>query len=313
MAVIGVDVGGTKIAAGRLGPGLVVERTLVIPTPEGGEVILRAVAAAVADLSADSTEPITAIGVGIPATIDSVTGLAAHSVHTDMRAFEAAGPLEQLTGLPVHLDNDGNLAMLAEHRVGAAQGFDTALLLTVGTGIGGGILIEGRVFRGGRGHGAELGHVSVDGNGPPCQGACPGRGCLETMCSGTALAREFRAFAAANPGTPLGALHAEGRLDSVSGVDLAQAGDGDAREIVSTAGRWLGVGIASLCNAFDPDVVIIGGGVSEAGELLLGPARAVYQERALPPTRRAPLVPAAFGPEAGLVGAGVMAADGGRR
>ena len=309
MTVIGVDVGGTKIAAGRLGDGFALERTVVIPTPDGGITILEAIAGLVADLSSDSPQSVTGVGVGLPATIDSETGLVAHSVHTEMGDFNAAGPLEDLIGLPVHLDNDANLAMLAEHRLGAARGMRTALLLTVGTGIGGGIVINNAIFRGGRGHGAELGHITVNADGPPCQGDCPGHGCLETMCSGTALTRDFRAFAEARPDSPLGRLHATGDLNSVTGLDLAQAGDADAIGVVAAAGRWLGVGVASLCNAFDPDIVLIGGGVSDAGELLLGPARDEYQARALPPTRRAPLALAALGPEAGMVGAGILAAD----
>jgi glucokinase len=309
MTVIGVDVGGTKIAAGRLADDFAIERTVVIPTPHGGISILEAIAGLVVDLQSDAAQPVTAVGVGLPATIDSETGLVAHSVHTGMGDFNAAGPLQNLIGLPVHLDNDANLAMLAEHRLGAARGMRTALLLTVGTGIGGGIVINDAIFRGGRGHGAELGHVTVEADGPPCQGNCPGRGCLETMCSGTALTRDFRAFAEANPDSPIGRLHASGSLTSITGLDLAQAGDADAIEVVAAAGRWLGAGIASLCNTFDPDIVLIGGGVSDAGELLLGPARDVYQARALPPTRRAPLALASFGPEAGMVGAGILAAD----
>jgi len=309
MAVIGVDVGGTKIAAGRLGTDLCVERSVVIPTPHGGIEIIDAIAALAVDLASDSREPITGIGVGLPATIDATTGRVAHSVHTGMGDFDAAGPLKERTGLPVVLDNDANLAMLAEHRMGAARGMQTALLLTLGTGVGGGIVIGGQIFRGGRGHGAELGHICVKGDGPPCQGDCPGHGCLETMCSGTALTRDLRAFAAANPGTALGAREAVGELDSHSGLALARDGDPDAVRVFAEAGRWLGVGVASLCNAFDPDVVVIGGGVSDAGELILAPARKEYLSRALPPTRRADLVRATLGPEAGMVGAGILAAD----
>jgi len=130
------------------------------------------------------------------------------------------------------------------------------------------------------------------------------------MCSGTSLGRDLRAFARANPGSALGALEADDALDSRSGLELALAGDPDAIAIFEEAGRWLGVAVASLTNVFDPDVVIIGGGVSAAGELLLGPARREYQSRALPPTRRAPLVRAALGPDAGMVGAGILAAEG---
>ena len=310
MSVIGVDVGGTKIAAGRLDPDLVATDPVVIPTPDGGMAIIEAIAGLVGDLSADSPDAVRAVGVGLPATIDAVTGRVAHSVHTGMDDFDAAGALGAAVGMPVFLDNDANLAALAEHRLGAARGHDNVVLLTLGTGIGGGLVIDGQLFRGGRGHGAELGHISVDGNGPPCQGGCPNRGCIETMCSGTALGREFRAFAAANPDTALGRVHAEGGLDSRSGLALAQAGDADALAVVTTAGEWLGVAVTSLANTFDPDIILIGGGLSAAGEMLLGPARDIYQQRALPPTRRAPLAVAALGPDAGMVGAGVMAHEG---
>ncbi len=310
MSVIGVDVGGTKIAAGRMAPDLTVHGAVVIPTPTGAMAIVDAIAGVVADLARESPDEVRGVGVGLPATIDAVTGLVAHSVQTGMTAFDAATPLRERMGVAVFLDNDATLAVLAEHRLGGARGTDDVVLLTLGTGVGGGVIIGGRVFRGGRGHGSELGHISVDGDGPPCQGGCPNRGCIEAMCSGTALTRQFRAFAGAEPGSALGRLHAAGRLDSRSGLALAREGDPDAIGILTVAGEWLGVAVTSLANTFDPDVILIGGGVSAAGELLLGPARAIYQARALPPTRRAPLRVAALGAEAGMVGAALMAHEG---
>lgn len=309
MGVIGVDVGGTKIAAGRMGAGHAVEESLEIPTPDGGMAVVQAVAGLVQQLAAGAGEAITGVGVGIPATIDAVTGIVGASNHTGMDGLNAREVLEQAVGYPVVVDNDGNMAALAEHRLGAARDRSDAVLLTVGTGIGGGLIVGGQVFRGGRGQGAELGHVVVKGDGPPCQGNCPNHGCIETMCSGTSLARDLRAVARATPGSALAALEHDGRLDSRSGLDLARAGDPDAVQVFATAGRWLGVAVASLTNIFDPDVVVIGGGVSAAGELLLGPARDEYQRRALPPTRRAPLVVAELGKDAGMVGAGVLAAE----
>lgn len=310
VSVIGVDVGGTKIAAGRMGPGHAVEESLVIPTPPGGVGVVDAVAGVVERLSAGASSPVAAVGVGIPATIDALTGIVGASNHTGMDGMHARALLEERIPHPVHVDNDGNLAALAEHRLGAGRGHSDVVLLTVGTGIGGGLIVADHLFRGGRGQGAELGHVVVKGDGPPCQGDCPNHGCVETMCSGTSLGRDLRAFARANPGTALGALEAEDALDSRSGLELAQSGDPDAIAIFAEAGRWLGVAVASLTNVFDPDVVIIGGGVSAAGELLIGPARDEYQRRALPPTRRAPLVRAALGADAGMVGAGILAAEG---
>jgi len=310
VSVIGVDVGGTKIAAGRMGPGHVVEESMVIPTPPGGLAVVDAIADVVERLSAGARSPVGAVGVGIPATIDARTGIVGASNHTGMDGMHARGLLEERLPHPVHVDNDGNLAALAEHRLGAGRGHSDVVLLTVGTGIGGGLIVADHVFRGGRGQGAELGHVVVKGDGPPCQGDCPNHGCVETMCSGTSLGRDLRAFAQANPGTALGALEADGALDSRSGLDLAQSGDPDSIAIFAEAGRWLGVAVASLTNVFDPDVVIIGGGVSAAGELLIGPARDEYRRRALPPTRRAPLLRAALGADAGMVGAGILAAEG---
>ena len=309
MSVIGVDVGGTKIAAGRLGPGHALQDSRVVATPPDAAEVVATVADLVRTLADSTPDPVTAVGVGIPATIDSATGIVGASNHTGMDGLHAQDVLQEAVPVPVVVDNDGNLAALAEHRLGAARGHRDAVLLTLGTGIGGGLIVGGEVFRGGHGQGAELGHVVVKGDGPPCQGGCPNHGCVETMCSGTSLARDLNAFAAANPGTPLAALHAEGRLDSRAGLDLARAGDPDAIAIFAEAGRWLGVAVASLCNIFDPDVVVIGGGVSAAGDLLLAPARDEYQRRALPPTRRAPLVVAELGPDAGMVGAGILAAE----
>jgi len=309
VSVIGVDVGGTKIAAARLGPGFGVEQAVRMPTPPGGSTVVEAIAGAVEQVSDGATDPVTAVGVGLPATIDAATGIVGASNHTGMDGLDARGLLQQRLGLPVVVDNDANVAALAEHRLGAARGHADVVLLTLGTGIGGGLIVGGQVFRGGRGQGAELGHVVVKGDGPPCQGNCPNHGCIETMCSGTSLGRDLRDYAQANPGTALGRLEAEGRLDSRTGLELARAGDQDAIRVFTTAGEWLGVAVASLTNVFDPDVVVIGGGLSAAGDLILGPARREYQRRALPPTRRAPLVVAQMGNDAGMVGAGILAAE----
>lgn len=311
VSVIGVDVGGTKIAAGRLGTDLTVEESLTVPTPSGGRAVLEAISAVVGSLATGASDAVTAVGVGLPATIDAHTGIVGASNHTGMDGMHARDLLHGHIGYPVHVDNDGNLAALAEHRLGAGRGHSDMVLLTIGTGIGGGLILGGRLFRGGAGQGAELGHVVVKGDGPRCQGDCPNHGCIETMCSGTSLGRDLRAFAQASPGTPLAALDADGNLDSRSGLALAEQGDAGAVSVFAAAGRWLGVAVASLTNVLDPDIVVIGGGVSAAGDLLLGPAREEYQRRALPPTRRAPLVLAHLRADAGMVGAGILAAEGG--
>jgi glucokinase len=192
-------------------------------------------------------------------------------------------------GLPVFVDNDANLAALAEHRFGAAKSTTNALMLTIGTGIGGGVIVNGQLYRGTTGAGAELGHVVIDQAGPPCQGNCPNRGCVEVLASGTALGKE-------------------GRIAAVTAAALA--GDGIAVEVVATIGRRLGVALSSLANIFEPEVIVIGGGVSAAGELLLEPAREELRSRALPPMNESRVVVAALGPDAGMVGAAVMALEG---
>jgi glucokinase len=184
-------------------------------------------------------------------------------------------------------------------------------LLTLGTGIGGGLLLRGEVYRGWIGGGAEMGHMVVEMNGRPCQGNCPNWGCLESVASGSALVREASLAVARQPDTALGHALEEGReLTGPLITELANAGDPVACGAIETIGRALGVGVANLVNIFNPQVVVIGGGVIAAGELLLAPAREVMLERALSPAKESVRVEAArMGPEAGMIGAALMARD----
>jgi glucokinase len=212
----------------------------------------------------------------------------------------------------VFVDNDANLAALAEHRAGAASGCSEAVVLTIGTGIGSGLVLRGELYRGAIGAGAELGHTVIDLNGPPCQGNCPNHGCIESLASGTALAREALRIARERPDSGLGRALAAGRdLEGPLVTELAHDGDAAAIEAIELIGTRLGVAIASFVNIFNPQVVVIGGGVMGAGELLLSAARAEMLARALPPSRDiVEIVPAAFGVEAGMIGAAALAFDG---
>jgi glucokinase len=185
------------------------------------------------------------------------------------------------------------------------------VMLTLGTGIGGGLVLGGRLQRGWIGAGAELGHMVVDMDGPPCQGQCPNRGCLEVMASGSALVREASLRVARRPDTALGHALEEGReLTGPFVTELAHDGDPVARDALETVGRALGVGLSSLVNLLNPEVIVIGGGVIAAGEMLLEPARREMRERALLPGRDAVrVVAAAFGEEAGMIGAALMARE----
>jgi glucokinase len=212
----------------------------------------------------------------------------------------------------VFVDNDANVTAIAEHRAGAAKNATEAVILTIGTGIGGGLILRGELYRGAIGAGAELGHITIDIDGPPCQGNCPGRGCVEALASGTALAREAVRIAGERPDSRLGAALREGRdLAGPLVTELAHDGDEAAIEAIELIGRRLGIAIASYVNIFNPQVVVVGGGVIAAGELLLSPARSVVAERALPPSRdEVQIVAARFGVDAGMIGAAALAFDG---
>ena len=261
-------------------------------------------------LEAEVGKAIAAVGLGIPCTIDRERGLAISAVNLPIVDVPVRDEMRARLGLPVFVDNDANLAALAEHRYGAAREARNAVMLTVGTGIGGGMVLDGQLYRGSTGAGAELGHVVVDDDGPPCQGNCPNRGCVETFASGVALAREGAAAAERAPGSELGRRLAAGEpIDGRVVTNAALEGDEVAAEVVRSAGASLGVALASLANAFEPEVIVVGGGVMAAGELLLEPARAEVRARALPPQNATPVVAAELGPDAGMVGAATMALD----
>jgi len=314
--VIGVDLGGTKLLAGAVDPALNVHHraTRSARADDHGEVLDTVVSAVaeVRDAIEGASGSVAAVGIGIPALIDTERGVAVMSTHLPLAGVPFRDLVAERIGLPVFVDNDANAAMLAEWRFGAARGASDAALLTIGTGIGGGLVVGGALQRGSQGAGAELGHMVVQADGPPCNGNCPNHGCLESVCSGTALAREARRLAGELPGSELGRALTAGR--EISGplvTDLAHDGDAAAIEALAIIGRWLGVGVANLVNMLNPDVVVIGGGVIAAGELLLAPARDVVAERAMSPSKEhVRIVAARFGAESGMLGAAVLAFDG---
>ena len=237
--------------------------------------------------------------------------MACWSTHLPLKDVRFRDVMSERLGLPVVVDNDVNAAMLAEHRFGAARGTDHAVLVALGTGIGSALLLDGRIYRGARGFGAEIGHMPVDLDGPDCQGACPGRGCLEVMASGSTIGREGMEAAAREPESALGRRLAEGQ--EISGgivTELAHDGDEAARAVLAEVGRRLGFGLTGVVNVFNPEVIVVGGGAIAAGDLLLAPAREVVAERALPPSRDSVrIVPAEFGDESGMLGAALLAFD----
>ena len=235
---------------------------------------------------------VAAIGFGVPSRVDQAAGVAHGSVNTPLHDFALRGHMERRFNLPVGIDNDANAAAYAEWACGAGRGSDDTVMLTLGTGVGGGVVIGRRLYRGW----AELGHVVVVYDGKPCQGTCTGRGHLESYCTG--LAAGEAAEEMFGPGTDAHRL-----------VRIAREGDPAAIELLAGIGRLLGAGIGSFVNVFYPQIVVVGGGFgTAAGELLLGPAREIMKREALAPAGdEARLVSAELGTAAGVIGAGLIA------
>jgi len=305
---IGIDLGGTKMLLGVLDSDSKVvweSRERSTGQTEDGlvELLVREVEEARAERGG-----VEAVGLGIPATMDHDRGLAVSAVNLPIENLPIRDLVKQRVGLPVFVDNDANVAALAEHLYGAARGTRNAVMLTIGTGIGGGLILGGELYRGATGAGAELGHVAIEMDGPLCQGNCPGRGCVETLASGTALGREGREAAEREPDSVLGRMRADGReIDGRAVTEAALDGDPTAIGLFDLVGRRLGVALASFANVFDPQVIVVGGGVMAAGDLLLEPARAELAARALPPMNRTTVVAAELGADAGMIGAAAMA------
>jgi glucokinase len=287
--VIGVDLGGTKIAVGLVDGAGAVTEVRERPTPiSSQDDLLAALDAAIEELPRDD---VAAIGVGVPSRVDQRTGVAEGSVNIPLAGLGLRDRLTTRFGYPAAIENDANAAALAEWTFGAGRGSDTMVMLTLGTGVGGGLVLGGRLYGGW----AELGHIVIDYDGPPCQGSCTGRGHLEAMCSGHAADAAARAV--------LGAGATAYEL-----VARAQGGDARAREALAEIGRHLGAGIGSLVNIFRADLVVVGGGFAAAGDLLFEPAREIVRREALEPLDElVRIVPAQLGNAAGLVGAGLVA------
>ena len=305
MAVVAVDCGGTNLAFGRTRSPAGVRVAGVAPTPRDAAAIPAAVAAAVAPLVDES---VTAVGVGSAGLVDSRSGTLVWSPHAAGGQVALGPEVAAALGRPVVVDNDANLAALAEARLGAGAGHRMVLFVGLGTGIGGGLVLDGVVERG-RGFLGEIGHMVLKPGGPACP--CGKRGCWEALVSGSSLGREARRLAARHPG---GAVARAAAGDTPRGEHLSDAGrrgDPEARAALAAAGDWLGRGLANLVAALDPDVIVVGGGAAAAGRALLGPARAALAASLGGAGYRAAtlVVAARFGRRAGLVGAALAAEE----
>jgi glucokinase len=305
--VLGVDVGGTKVAVAAV-EGVTVHEATEDPTiTDTTESLLDGIEAVVQRVIDRVGQP-EAIGAGVPSQIDYATGIVETSVNIPLTGVPLREELGRRFGAPVFVDNDANCAALAEAHL---LGVDHLVMLTLGTGVGGGVVIDGMIFRGAHGLGAELGHMTLNPDGPPCPGNCPNHGCIEAYCSGQALERDATELASDKPDSRL--AEAIGEDGKVSGPQLVQAaddGDPDALFIFENFGRMLGIAIAGYVNVFEPERLTIGGGLSRASHLFLDRAIQEADNRALPALlRRTTIAVAQGGTNAGMIGAAVLAAQ----
>jgi glucokinase len=287
---IGVDLGGTKILAGVVARDGTVIRRHERPTPQDSqEHVLAELEAAVEELLDES---VGAVGFGAPSPIDQARGIVVRSVNVPLEDAPLRDRMHKRFGVPVGLDNDANAAAIGEWRAGAGRGEEDLVMLTLGTGVGGGVISGGKPFRGRNGEGVELGHVVIVHGGRPCQGACTGQGHLEAYVSGNAVAASAReAFGPS--------------ADAHRVVRLANEGDAKAKELLEEVAAYLGSGIGSFVNVFAPQLAVLGGGFGVAAfDYLRGPAEEVARQEALEPMRDGVrLVKAELGTAAGLIGA----------
>ncbi|MEP6973159.1 MAG: ROK family protein [Actinomycetota bacterium] len=303
---IGIDVGGTKTAAARVDVDGTVLAREIVPTP--ADDMAATLETMVKTARAVMTSDVLGVGIAAAGLVEAGTGILRFSPNLAWRDVPLATHLETELGLPIVADNDNTAAVWGEYRFGAGRGHADILLVGVGTGIGGGIVAGGKLFRGAHGFAAEIGHIVMDPSGPAC--GCGNRGCWEQLASGQAVTRAGRQAVLDGADSVL-VDRSGGKAERVTGsmvTQAARAGDMVAISILTDVGRWLGTGIAGLVNILDPEIVVLAGGVAEAGDLLLQPARAGFRAavEAVDHRPEVPLVLAKLGSDTGVVGAAAL-------
>ncbi|GAB7387724.1 glucokinase [Bacillaceae bacterium] len=310
---VGIDLGGTAIklafvdAAGRIGA----KTEAPTPVREGGDAIILKMKEMIDDLAAEhgvARPQLKGIGIGAPAFMDIARGYVYEAINLGWKNYPLKEKLESLTRLPVYVDNDANTAALGEMWQGAGRGAKHLICITLGTGIGGGIIVDGDIYRGANGMAGEAGHMTLlTEGGPPCN--CGKTGCLEVLSSATAIGREGTKAVQEGEETSLRETwEREGRITARHVVEAAKRGDRVARDILAQAGFYLGLGLSHLANAFNPQKIVIGGGVSRAGDVLMTPVLEAFRRFALARVREAcEVLPASLGNDAGVIGAAWLA------
>lgn len=312
---IGIDLGGTKIASALVDADMrIIDRIKVATRPEEGPgAVIGRMLDTVRDLAARNgcdVSDVMAIGIGCPGPLDQETGIVLDAPNLMWKDVSLAAPMAKATERPVYLENDANVAALAENRLGAGRGARNMMYITVSTGIGSGLVLGGRLYVGATGAAGELGHVTMLADGPLC--GCGNRGCLESLASGTAIARRAREIAA-RPGGE-GILKAAGgditAIDASLVASAAVAGDATAAAIMRDAFEYLGIAVANVVNLLNLDMVVIGGGVARVGDMLFDTVRHLVGLRSFAcMARDVTIVPASLGADAGALGAACYAAE----
>ena len=308
MNAIGIDVGGTKIAAGVVTPEGEVLNEVRYPSSGPTERLLSSIARAINDVR-DGYE-VGGVCLAVPGNILATENRVIFSpnLHT-IEGIDLKKEMRSRTGFDITVENDANAAAWGEFRFGAGAAYDHLVFITLGTGVGGGVITHGVLMRGAQGAGGELGHMTLQATGPRC--GCGNRGCLEALASGTAIQRRAREVAAEEPNSALARLAVERKVLGEDVTRLAQEGDEAALSVLDEAGLWLGIGLAGYVNIFNPEVIAIGGGASRAGDLILDATRREVQLRARSPARDlVEIKEATLGPESGVLGAAALARDG---
>lgn len=309
-AILGIDLGGTFIKTAVVSTdGKLLERNELPTGSEGGpEAVVDAINSGAKQLLTSlrlTPSDIAACGIGAPGPLDWLSGTVFTLTNLPgWRDVPLAAMLSERLGIPCFVENDANAACYGEFWRGAGRGAVNMCLLTLGTGLGGGVMVEGALLRGPDGTAGEIGHMIVERNGRPC--GCGAQGCLETYGSVTGLVRTAREGLEGGEASVL-RDHCDGNWDKLTGAmvsEAAEAGDAFAREVIRTTGEWLGLGIANLLNLFNPEKIVLAGGMIKAGETLFQPIREMATRTALDvPAARVEIVPAGLGENAGVIGA----------
>ena len=306
--VIGVDLGGTKISTAISTIEGNILANVVLPTKaEEGEVaVLGRIIQSIDEVivgSSTSIDEVEAIGIGSPGPLDAKKGIIITTPNLPFKDYNLVQPLKEKYNIPVYLDNDANAAAIGEYMFGAGKGKESIIYFTVSTGVGGGAVLDGKVYRGHTSNALEIGHTTVDPNGPRCNSG--NLGCLEAMSSGTAIAKKGKEAVSTNVETSLK------KYDTITSYEVfkeAEAGDEVAKDIIDNALTYLGIGVANAIATFDPEMIIIGGGVSKAGDIVFDTVKKVVNKRCFKSMAEScEIVPAGLGSDAGVVGAVALA------